>query len=169
MTATPCSLTVSTMNALRAFAIALLVFAAGAQRADAGEQISQRALIVQGLHDWADAFNNRDLSHICDLFAPDLIATVPDAPNRHRAQVCENLVRVLTHNDRHLRYSSDIHEVIVSGKYAVVRLDWTLRVTRNGHVGTTLEHGLDVFEKDGHGTWSIIRFLAFSDASLPKV
>jgi len=152
------------MYALRLFALALIALTMSTEKAVAAGEYSPETLIVQRLQHWADAFNNRDTSRICDLFSVSLIATTPDAPNRLRSQVCENLDRVLAQTDRRLHYESTIHEVIVSGNVAIVRLDWTLRVTKNRRVSTTLEHGMDVFRHE-HGTWSIVRFLAFSDTS----
>jgi ketosteroid isomerase-like protein len=151
-----------TMYVLRLFALALIALTMSSEKAVAAGGYSPETLIVQRLQHWADAFNNRDTSRICDLFSVSLIATTPDAPNRLRSQVCENLDRMLAQTDRRLRYDSTIHEVIVSGNVAIVRLDWTLRVTKNHRVTTTLEHGMDVFRHE-HGTWSIVRFLAFSD------
>jgi ketosteroid isomerase-like protein len=152
------------MYPLRIFALALLAVTMSTENAVAAAHDSPETLIVQRLQHWADAFNKRDASRICDLFSVNLIATTPDGPNRGRSQVCENLDRVLAQTDRRLHYESAIHEVIVSGNVAIVRLDWTLRVTKNQKVSTTVEHGMDVFRHE-HGRWSIVRFIAFSDTS----
>jgi ketosteroid isomerase-like protein len=156
---------VALLNWLRLPVIALAAFAANAVPADAASPTAAQASITQRLHQWTIAFNNRDVAHVCDIFSTSVIATVPDAPQRRWAQVCDNLFGVLSKSDRRLHYASTIHEIIVSGNYAIVRLDWTLRVTQNGRTSSALEHGMDLFEKDRSGTWSIVRFLAFTDAS----
>jgi ketosteroid isomerase-like protein len=159
------------MQAMNAFRIAAVVAIAVCQASAIPASAAWRSpqMIIAGrLHAWSQAFNARDRHGICDLFAADLIATVPEAPPRNRDQVCANLRHVLSHMDRRMHYASDIHEIIVSGDLAIVRLDWRLSVTRATRVETTLEHGMDVFRKDRAGSWSIIRYIAFSEAPAQK-
>src|SRR5665213_3664190 len=124
---------------------------------------SPKELISQRLLQWADAFNRRDAPAACDLFAPNLVASVPDAPERGRAAVCSQLKAAMSNKDVRLHYTPDIREIIISGDLAVVRVIWTLRMQRKASVRTTHEHGLDVFRKSTGGKWSITRFIAFSD------
>jgi uncharacterized protein (TIGR02246 family) len=154
------------MSAMRAVrfvtAVSVLLSGLAVGYADARGSAPQ-TLITERLRQWTDAFNARNVRGVCDLFAPDAIATVPDAPARNRTQICANITRVLAQSDRRVHYASEIHEIIVSDDLAVVRLDWILRVTRGTHVSTTREHGMDVFRKGRNGVWSIVRFIAFSD------
>jgi ketosteroid isomerase-like protein len=55
-----------------------------------------------------------------------------------------------------------IHEILVSGDLAVVRLTWTLTAEKNGAREATAEEGMDVFRRAPDGVWSILRFIAFS-------
>ena len=60
-------------------------------------------------------------------------------------------------------YSLAINEILVSGDLAVVRLTWTLRITRNDTPGEAVsrEQGMDVFRRQPDGSWKIIRYLAY--------
>jgi hypothetical protein len=56
-----------------------------------GDPDADRAAIIERLWRWTDAFNARDAAGICDLFAPDLIATVPDDLEGGRDALCAKL------------------------------------------------------------------------------
>ena len=130
--------------------------AAHADEATDQEQITGR------LNGFSDAFNARDASGACDLFAPDLVATIPLGADTTREKLCGNLARLLALKDLQLRYDHpEIHEIIVSGDLAVVRLVWTLTAQKDGISDTTQEGGLDVFRRQADGRWSIARMAAF--------
>ena len=59
------------------------------------DEAADRAAIIARLRGFADAFNARDQARLCDIFAPDLIATIPLAPEASREAICGNLDRVL--------------------------------------------------------------------------
>jgi hypothetical protein len=52
---------------------------------------SDRAAITERLQRWTAAFNARDAAGICDLFAPDLVSTVPETPDGNRDALCTRL------------------------------------------------------------------------------
>ena len=54
-----------------------------------------------------------------------------------------------------------IHEIVVDGDLAVVRLGWTLTTQTAAGTEVTEEQGLDVFRRQPDGRWSIARFMAF--------
>ena len=56
----------------------------------------------------------------------------------------------------------DVHEILVAGDVAVVRLTWTLTTQVNGAKDTTTEEGMDIFRRQPDGRWSIARFIAFT-------
>ncbi len=95
------------------------------------------------------------------LFAEDLVSVVAGAPEAGKAVVCERLARVLAREDVRLLYVVDIHEVLVWGDNAVVRLDWTLTTEAAGETETSVERGMDVFRREQDGAWRIMRFIAF--------
>lgn len=112
---------------------------------------------------WTGAFNARDAAGVCDLFAPDLVYSLPEVVNGTQAQLCGNLARLFKRSDLKLHYDlPDIHEMIVSGDIAVVRLTWTLTAEAKGKKDTTTEEGIDIFRRQPDGRWSIARFIAFT-------
>ena len=109
------------------------------------------------------AFNAKDTTAACKLFAPDLLYSVPEVVHGTRETMCTNLARMLTKPDLRLSYAApDIHEIMMSGDVAVVRLNWTLTVEVRGAKDTTNEEGIDIFRRQPDGEWSIVRFIAFT-------
>ena len=145
---------------LRALVLAgFLVLGTGAAaRADTE---ADKAAIMHRLQAWAAAFNARDAAGVCDVFAPDLISTVPDAADAGHDAVCARLTHLLARTDASFRYTPAIQEIIVSGDLAAVRLIWTLTTRHDDKVEMSREAGLDLFRRQPDGRWSIIRFLAF--------
>ncbi len=119
--------------------------------------------IRDALTKWTADFNARDVSHICDLFAPDLRYDFRGIPERDYNAMCSALRRALADRSKTLTYSFDIKEVIVSGDMAIVRLVWTSKLSNSdsGKVIETKEPGLDVFRRRPDGTWRISRYLAY--------
>jgi ketosteroid isomerase-like protein len=121
------------------------------------------AAIRARLADWTAAFNARDAAGACDLFAPDLRYALPEELDGTRATMCGNLAEVLAREDLVLHYDPPaIHEILLSGDMAAVRLTWTLTAAVDGSTETTTEEGLDVFRRQPDGRWSIARFVAFA-------
>lgn len=140
------------------FALALAATLAAPALADAG---ADAAAIRDRLEDWRLAFNARDAEGACDLFAPDLAYAVEGTPAGTRDTICANFARVMTRTDNVLAYAPpEIHEIIVSGDLAVVRLGWTLTTQTLAGARVTREQGLDVFRRQPDGRWSIARFIA---------
>jgi steroid delta-isomerase len=141
----------------RAFAIALLALAAlpATARADDAEDIRARLLR------WTDDFNAKRIEPVCDLFSKELISTVRGQGDTDYATRCDILTKSLADPARDFHYEVDIHEVIVSGDLAVVRLTWTLFVTPMNV--TAVEPGMDVFRKEADGAWRIVRYLSYED------
>jgi uncharacterized protein (TIGR02246 family) len=122
-----------------------------------------RAAIAERLQRWTAAFNARDAEGICDLFAPDLVSTVPEALDGNRDALCTRLNTLLAKPELQLHYDDpDIREIIVSGDIAVVRLVWTLTTRKGAEQDVTTEAGMDVFKRQPDGKWSIARFLSFT-------
>ena len=126
------------------------------------DEDTDKMAITDRLQQWTRAFNARDGVGVCDIFASDLVSTVPGALNAGRTAVCERLAALLAEPSLRLRYRLDIEEIIVSGDIAVVRLSWTLTSEKDGKAKDDLETGMDLFRRQADGRWSIIRFVAFS-------
>lgn len=141
-------------------AIALTAAAAGTALADAD---ADKAAIVQRLQQWTAAFNAKDRAGTCDLFAPDLVYAIPEVVRGTRETMCSNLAALQARTDIKLHYANpDIHEIVLAGDLAVVRLTWTLTTEVGGRRDTTTEEGMDIFRRQPDGRWSIARFIAFT-------
>ena len=144
---------------LTALALALALALASPAGADDAAAIRDR------LEAWRLAFNERDADGACDLFAPDLAYSVPGLPAGTRETMCANLARAMMRTDFILRYDPpEIHEILLDGDLAVVRLRWTLSTQTLAGLRVSQEEGLDVFRRQPDGRWSIARFIAVDAA-----
>src|ERR1043165_6697451 len=124
---------------------------------------ADEAAIRQRFQRWTADFNARDAAGVCDLFAPDLVYSIPEVVQGTRQTLCANLTTMLARSDITLHYDNpDIHDIIVMGDVAVVRLTWTLTTEVNGVKDRTTEEGMDIFRRQPDGRWSIARFVAFT-------
>ena len=127
------------------------------------DENADKAAITERLQRWTTAFNARDAAGTCDLFAPDLVATVPEGLAGSRETLCSRLDALLAKPGLELHYDNpDIREIIVSGNLAVVRLFWTLTARMAAEQDTTTEAGMDIFRRQPNGVWSIVRFISFT-------
>ena len=76
-------------------AIAFVLAGVGAGTPAHADVDSDKAAITARLQRWTVAFNARDAAGVCDLFAPDLVSTVPDALDGSRDALCGKLSAVL--------------------------------------------------------------------------
>ncbi len=118
--------------------------------------------ITERLQRWATAFNARDAAGTCELFARDLISTAPGAVEVGREAVCAQLKTLLAKPEPQLRYHVDIREIIISGDIGIARLFWTLTTGKGAKTDVSREAGIDIFERQPDGRWSIARFIAFT-------
>jgi uncharacterized protein (TIGR02246 family) len=146
----------------RAASVWTLIFGATLATSAAAATDADELAISQRLQRWTAAFNARDAAGTCDLFAPELIATFRGGPDRGRDAVCRRIADALGKASPQLHNALDIREIIVSGDIAVVRLVWTLTVRKGTTEHSSKEPGIDIFKRQSDGTWSIIRYLAFS-------
>ena len=138
----------------------VLIAAATAAHADSA---ADEAAIMRRLQRWTADFNARDAAGVCDLFAPDLVYSIPEIVRGTRETMCASLARILARSDIQLHYDNpDVHEILVLGDVAIVRLTWTLTTQVNGARDTTTEEGMDIFRRQPDGKWSIARFIAFT-------
>jgi ketosteroid isomerase-like protein len=143
--------------------VALTLIGAAAQAAGPDDPSVAKVAIAERLNRWTASFNAKDMAGVCDLFAPDLSYTVDDILNGSRDKLCGNVDKVLKTPGLTLSYAEPaIHEILVSGDLAVVRLTWTLTAEKNGARDVTTEEGMDVFRRAPDGQWSIARYIAFT-------
>jgi len=143
--------------------LALVALLAPASCAAADATLTARNEIRAALEKWTKAFNARDSSKVCALFAPDLIANYQGQPQRNYRSLCAQLQRSVGDPATSYHYDLDLQEIIVSGDLAVVRLIWTLTLRREkkSTETTIVEPGLDVFRRQSDGAWKIERFIAY--------
>lgn len=124
---------------------------------------AEEAAIRQRFLDWTEAFNARDADGACDLFAPDLAYALPEVAQGIGATICGNFARLFARPGLTLRYDPPlIHEILIEGDLAVVRLRWTLTTEADGLRETGVEEGMDVLRRQPDGRWAIARFVAFT-------
>jgi ketosteroid isomerase-like protein len=145
--------------AMAALAALLLVVPRIARADDTPDQAAIRAALRQ----WTDDFNARKADVICDLFETDVIADIRGSPENNFDIVCDRLKGVLGDDTHSYAYSSDIKEILVFGDMAVVRLVWTLTIegAPEGE-DKSVETGMDVFRRQGDGSWKIMRWMAYN-------
>jgi ketosteroid isomerase-like protein len=117
---------------------------------------SPEARIRQMLELWPKSFNKREKPAVYAFFAPDLVASFPGQPDRNFEAMCKHLEGAMDDSKRRFQYDApQIHEILVSGDLAVVRLTWTLRIREAGQLDEkiTRERGIDVFKRQKDGTW----------------
>jgi uncharacterized protein (TIGR02246 family) len=125
---------------------------------------ADRVAITARLQHWTAAFNAHDAAGIRDLFTPDLVAIVPGAIDGTRDSLCANLDALLARPNLQLHYDNpEIREIIISGDIAVVRPIWTLTTRKDGEQDVSTEAGIDIFQRQPDGRWSISRFASFTD------
>ncbi len=125
---------------------------------------ADKAAIAARLQAWAEAVNARDAVKACDLYAPDLVASVRGSSERGREAVCGAIGSTLADRTRTVRYAPEIEEILVSGDLAVARLTWTLTLARGPKPAVQKEPSLAVFRRDADGRWSVIRFMTYNSA-----
>jgi uncharacterized protein (TIGR02246 family) len=129
---------------------------------EGGEQSSVQ--VRAALVNWQDRFNARDSGAVCDLFAPDLVAVFQGQPERNFTQLCALLRSSVSDTSRNYHYDLDVKDVFASGALGVVRLVWTLTITDNSGkvIDTSVEPGIDIFQRQRDRHWRIVRFVSFS-------
>jgi uncharacterized protein (TIGR02246 family) len=143
--------------------IVAIALAAAAMASAHADPAADEAAIIQRFQRWTADFNAKDSAGVCDLFAPDLVYSIPEVVQGTRETICANLAKMLARSDIQLHYGNpDVHEIFVAGDVAVVRLTWTLTTQVNGAKDTTTEEGMDIFRRQPDGRWSIARFIAFT-------
>lgn len=120
--------------------------------------------IRSALFAWMSAFNNRDTNAVCNLFAPDLQFDFGAMQNGTFAELCDQLQRAIHNPGISYQYALEVREILISGDLAIVRVAWTLTITRRAQPNPVVEHelGMDVMRHEPNGAWRIFRFLGYN-------
>jgi uncharacterized protein (TIGR02246 family) len=121
----------------------------------------EAAAIRARLDAWTEAFNRGDGTAACELFSRTLISQFRGQAETGYEQRCQAITRALEDRSRTYRNAFDLHEIIVQGDLAVVRLTWRMTIQPGDLV--SVEPGMDVFRKEADGQWRIIRYLAYAE------
>ncbi len=128
------------------------------------DEAADRAAIVERLPNWTDAFNAQNQEAVCELLAPDLVATIPEVADDSRDALCARIDAAQAKPGLRLHCDyPDIREILVSSDLAAVRLFWTLTSRKGGLEDTTVEPGIDIFRRQSDGQWRIARYLLFTN------
>lgn len=147
---------------LRSLLLATAWLLSSPQFAAATSSSTTQSEIHAALTDWMNDFNARDSSHICSLFAPDLISNYQGQPKGSYTSLCTQLKQSLANPVKTYHYDLRVDEILVSHDLAVVRLTWTLHVKQHDSPNLTIEEpGIDIFRRQPGGSWKIARFLAY--------
>lgn len=151
------------LTGLACGALAIYAAAISTHAADTNANADAETAIRAALTQWTEDFNARRDDRVCDLFAPDLRYDFRGYPERGYSDICTLLRRSLADKSRTFTYALNIREIILAGDLAIVRLTWTLTLTRTDAPGeiVTTEPGLDIFRRDSDGHWRIIRYMAY--------
>lgn len=147
-----------------AFILIVAFLVCSCQGASKEEANLARQEIVQRLQQWPLDFNARRIEPVCQLFAPDLVASYPDSKDRNYAEMCRGLTRVLADQETSYHYEApEIEQIIIEGNMAVVRLIWPLTITHmDGRAPEMVrEKGIDLFRRQSDGSWRIAISYAF--------
>lgn len=118
-------------------------------------------MIYKIFSNWTYSFNHKDLLGSCNLFSKELIANYQGAPAKDYMSVCNGFKKIFT-EELEYRYRFKLHHVYRSNKLAVARITWYLKISKQGHlISTVQDEGLDVFKQNNHGDWQIINYLAY--------
>lgn len=128
-------------------------------------EAKSREEIIQLLQKWPKDFNAKNIGAVCELFAPNLVASYPGTLDRNYEEMCRHLTAVLTQTDKIFHYDPPlIEQVIIEGNLAVIRLIWTLKISSKNGTETIKEKGLDVFMRQNDGKWKIAISYAFPNS-----
>jgi steroid delta-isomerase len=109
---------------------------------------SAEAAIRSALAQWTHDFNGGNAEKACALFAPDLRYDFRSYPERDYRDICDRMQRSLGDKSKSYSYDLEVHEILVSGDIAVVRLVWKLTVTLpNDQQVVSIEPCMDVFRR----------------------
>ncbi|MFQ8433213.1 YybH family protein [Amaricoccus sp. W119] len=142
----------------RALSAAALILTSPAARAEGPE-----AEIRAQFDTWAEAFNRRDATSVCQTYAEDLVAVWPGLPDADKTVACARIGEALSDPARDVTYAAEIEEILLapSGDFAAVRTIWTLGVENAGAVSTSQERRLDILAREADGTWRSRRVIGF--------
>lgn len=144
---------------------AVLLALAGAARAQgasatavSGPERDVAAVRAAVLHS-GEAANAADPDAIMALYARDIVLSYPGVPDMDYETLARGYREMVGTPGVTLRTVPRIHEILVSGDLAVVRVTWTTTLTRGEPARSTtrLARDLQVWRREPDGSWKFAR------------
>jgi ketosteroid isomerase-like protein len=127
----------------------------------AATQSNDYLLFERVFNDWTAAFNQKNVSASCGLFARSVTADYQGVPTKTYTSICDGFKKIFQEAKQY-QYRYQLHQVYRSGNFAAVRLTWFLSIYENGkQISFTQDEGLDIFEKNKSGQWEIVNYLGY--------
>lgn len=144
------------------FLLGLNCFYLPIANADTNTSSAYYSIFNKLFQDWTIAFNKKDLAKSCSLFSHQIRADYQGYPNKSYTTICDGFKKIFQEKNREYRYQFKIHYLFQADNLAVVRITWYLDIFENKtRLSTTKDEGIDVLEKDEHGEWKIVSYLAY--------
>ncbi|HEX8271286.1 MAG TPA: DUF4440 domain-containing protein [Longimicrobiaceae bacterium] len=117
-----------------------------------------RAAVVHS----GEAANAGDPEEVMALYARDIVLSYPGVPDMDYAALERGYREMLRTPGVTLRTAPEIHEIMVSGDLAVVRVTWTTTVTtaapgQPAKSASRLARDLQVWRREADGSWKFAR------------
>lgn len=111
---------------------------------------------------WTNAFNHKELSASCDLFAKEVIADYRGVPQKNYAAICDGFKKIFSDKDRQYQYRFKLHRIYRWGDLATTRITWYLSIFEKGKLVSSMQdEGIDVFVKNKLGEWEIVNYIGY--------
>lgn len=124
---------------------------------------NDRQLFQHIFKDWTTAFNNKDLTKSCQLFATNIVADYRGTPNKNYHTLCDGFKKVFSTAKKRYHYEFKLHEVYRSGDLAAVRITWYLKVYEDNQlISSSQDEGIDIFRENNNGIWQIVNYLGYA-------
>jgi len=143
------------------FSVTLLVFSCIFLMVSEAANASDRDEFTALFEHWTTAFNHKDLSATCALFAKNVSANYRGTPRKNYASICGGFKKIFHDPNKQYRYQFRLHQIYRSQNLAAVRITWYLQMLEKGKsLVHTQDEGLDVMRKN-QGQWQIVNYVGY--------
>ena len=98
----------------------------------AAAHASDRQELTQLFSHWTTAFNHKDLSATCALFAKNVSANYRGVPRKNYASICAGFKKIFHNSNTQYRYQFRLHQIYRAQDLAAVRITWYLQILEKG-------------------------------------
>lgn len=127
---------------------------------------NDKVLFEKIFTNWTDAFNRKELTASCDLFAKSIKADYQGIPQKNYSSICNGFRKIFQDKKCSYHYSFVLHQVYRSESLAAARITWYLLKSEGSkEISVTQDEGMDLLQKDSQGKWKIINYIAYPISS----